>query len=192
MKKVISLMVGIVVILAIAATPVSAAKKDTKAPVITKTNPVDYGTEVMIDGSILIRFSETVQKGKNIGKITWKETETKSIGFTYEITDKFLKLTPKAALKYNTFYTVTITAAAVKDAAGNNFAKAYSFNFITEEDPAKAVNPSNSGKSLTYILELEATLDEELTEVKLAYFEAMLKQFGINATFRNVYLAEKK
>lgn len=191
MKKIISFLCIVLVLLTMT-TPVDAAKKDTKAPVITKTNPVDYGTDVMIDGTIIIRFNETILKGKNIAKIIFKENETKSIEFNYVIDGKFLKLTSKTSLKYNTFYTVTVPAAVVKDKAGNNFAKSYTYNFITEEDPAKASDKSSAKDGIKYIIELEATLYEELTDVKIAYFEKMLEQFGINASFKNVYLATQK
>ena len=192
MKKIISAIICVFLVLAAIQEPVAAAKKDTKAPVITKTNPVEYGTDAMIDDTITIRFNETILKGKNIAKITLLETETKKVGFTYEISGKFLKISPKEALKYNTFYTVTIPASAIKDAAGNNFAKTFSFNFVTEEDPSKGSNKKSSDKTLKYVIELEATLEEELTPVKIAYFEKMLEQFGINASFRNVYIADKK
>lgn len=192
MKKLISAFICIVLVLAVMSNPAAAAKKDTKAPAVTKTNPVEYGTDTMVDGTIIIRFSESILKGKNIAKITLLETETKKVGFTYEINGKFLKITPKEALNFNTFYTVTIPAAAVKDSAGNNFAKTYAFNFVTEEDPLKTSDKISSGKDIKYVIELEATLDEELTPVKIAYFEKMLEQFGINASFRNVYIADQK
>lgn len=189
MKKIISLLCMVLILMTVT-TPVDAAKKDTKAPVITKTNPVDYGTNIMAESTIIIRFNEAILKGKNISKISLKENETKSVSFTYEIKGNFLTLTPKTTLKYDTYYTVKIPAAAVKDTAGNNFGTSYSFNFVTESDPAKPSSDNSNKDGITYILEMEATLNEELTDVKIAYFEQMLLKFGINATFKNVTIAE--
>ncbi|HWT75976.1 MAG TPA: Ig-like domain-containing protein [Mobilitalea sp.] len=192
MRKIISLLCIILVLAAVMTTPAEAAKKDTKAPVITKTDPVDYATDIMIESTIIIRFNEAVQKGKNIAKISLKENETKSIEFTYEITGQFLKLTPKTQLKYDTLYTVTIPASAVKDKAGNNFAATYSFNFLTETDPSKASTETASTDGITYSIEIEATMQEALTPTKIAYFEQMLQKFGINATFKNVSIADQE
>lgn len=163
----------------------ATSKKDTKAPVITNTNPVNYATNVMVESTLLIRFNETVKKGKNIAKITLKEEETKKITFTYEISDKFIKLKPKSSLKYNTSYTVTIPAAALKDAAGNSLAKAYTFQFITEADPTKTVKATTDSADLKYVIELEVSMKELLNESMLTYVEQMLKKMGINAKFKD-------
>ena len=167
--------------------PIQAAtsKKDTKAPVITNTNPGNYTTNVMVESTLLIRFNETVIKGKNIAKITLKEEETKKITFTYEISDKFIKIKPKTSLKYNTSYTVTIPAAALKDAAGNSLAKAYTFQFITEADPTKAVKSTTDSTDIKYVIELEVSMKDLLNESMLTYVEQMLKKMGINAKFKD-------
>jgi len=190
MKRILSVLCA-AIMLAVMASPASAAGKDTKAPTITKTNPADCGSDVMIEAAITVRFGENIQKGKNIAKISLKESDLKSIGFTYEIKDNLLKITPKAKLKYNTIYTVTVPAAAVKDAAGNNLAKAYTFNFITETDPAKATQ-SEDPEAKKYILEIEASMDTELNETMIAYFTQILKNFGIDATFLDVKEVKEK
>lgn len=190
MKKIIS-MICIVLVLASMTSSVYAAKKDTKAPVITKTNPVDYATDIMIENTIIIRFNETIKKGKNIAKISIKENETKSIEFSYVIKDNLLELTPKTDLKYDTVYVVSIPAAAIKDTAGNNLKSNYAFNFITELDPSKATNVGTV-IGTKYVIEIEANLQEALTPVKISYFEQMLSKFGIDATFKDVRLEEQE
>lgn len=190
MKKFISI-ICVVIMLAIMTSPVSAAKKDTKAPTITKTNPIDCGSDVMIESTIIIRFSEKILKGRNIAKISLKESDLKSIGFTYEIKDNLLEITPKADFKYNTIYTVTVPALAVKDAAGNTLARAYTFNFITEISPAEAAKQSSNTENKKYIIEIEANLDGELTEAQIAYFSQILKNFGIDAAFLDIREADE-
>jgi hypothetical protein len=185
MKKLISFLCVMTILLSIT-MPVSAAKKDTKAPIITKTSPIDFGTDIMIESTIVVRFSEAIAKGKNFSKITIKESETKSVSYTCSIKDNLLKITPKANLKYDTSYTVTIPAAAIKDGAGNALKAAHTFSFITEKNPAKVTAGSGS-KEAQYVLEIGVILKEELTEAKLAYLSQLLDKFGITTTNVNIY-----
>lgn len=185
MKRIITFICLLLILLSITTAASAASKKDTKAPVITKTNPVDYDTNVMVDGSILIRFSEGIQKSTNIAKISLKESDLKKVTFTYEINDKFIVIKPKTNLKYDTIYTVSIPSAAVKDSSGNKLTKAYVFSFITEQDPAKAVT-GDEAEDYNYIVELEVHMDDELTETKTEYYTQLLKYLGIDAEFKNV------
>lgn len=189
MKKTIAFLCIITMLLTMT-TPVYAAKKDTKAPIITNTNPADYGTKAMIDGRILIRFSELIVKGKTIAKISLLEDESETTKFTYEIKDNYLIITPKSVLKYNTPYSVIIPKAAVKDKSGNNLAANYTFRFITETDPNKLTETPISEDKIKYTIELEALMQNELTEEMLDYFLLVLKTFGIEATVTDFYSAE--
>ncbi len=179
MKKIISL-ICTMLLLSLTVTPAEAAAKDTKAPTVTKTNPAADSADHMIEGTIVIRFSENILKGKSFSKITVK-AKTTGVKYTGEITGNLLKLTPGTKLKYNTAYTVTIPAAAVKDKAGNELKKAYIFNFVSEKDPAKeAAAPQTAGK-IKYRIELEAYLDHELTKRELEDFVGLLQMLGVEA-----------
>lgn len=61
MKKIITLFV-IVFLLVIMSCTVYAAKKDVKAPVVIKTNPVQNETDIMIEDAIIICFNEPVKR----------------------------------------------------------------------------------------------------------------------------------
>lgn len=191
MKKIISL-ICIFLMLSEMTTPAYAAKKDTTAPTITKTAPTDYDSDIMIESTIILRFDESIQKGKNIAKISLKESDLKEVKYTYEIKDNFLILTPKADFKYNTIYTVNVPAKAVKDTAGNNLAKDYYFDFITEVDPAEAASEEQKPDSIKYIMTIEATMDEELTDTKLEFYTQILNDFGIEAKFLDVQEEDDK
>ena len=184
MKKVIGLLCLLLVFMSATAYASAAAKKDTKAPVVTKTNPIDTDADVMIESSIYIRFSEAVVKGSKIKNITLKEAELKKVSYSYEIKDNLLILKPKSKLKYNSFYTVTIPAAAVQDAAGNKLAKEYSFSFLTEQDPAKA--EQEAAKKYKYLVELELNTDTKMTEEQFIFYASLLKGLGFDAGFRSV------
>ncbi len=184
MKKVIGLLCLLLVFMSATAYASAAAKKDTKAPVVTKTNPVDTDADVMIESSIYIRFSEAVKKGSKIKDITLKESDLKKVNYSYELKDNFLILKPKDKLKYNTFYTVAIPAAAVQDLAGNKLAKEYSFTFLTEQDPAK--EGQEAAKTYKYFVELELNTDYKLEEDQFTFYSTLLKSFGFDANFKSV------
>ena len=65
-------------------TPAYAAKKDTKAPLVMKTDPKEKATDIMIENRIVVRFSEKIKKGKALKQITLKGTGQKAITCTYE------------------------------------------------------------------------------------------------------------
>ena len=183
MKKIISILCGIALLISMA-SPAYAAAKDTKAPVITKTNPSDKSIDVMRESEVVLRFSENIKKSKTFDTISITSVLGKSITYTYEIKDNLLVITPKSDLTYNTDYTVNIPAGAVKDSAGNNLKKAYTFNFITEEDPkAKQVEEV---EGITYRIGLQATLQGEFTPALQSYLVQYLEMFGIKAKITEV------
>lgn len=190
MKKILAFFCVIAILVTISSpvsATVSSVKADTKAPTIVKTYPADGSKDVMVESSIMLRFSETLRKGKNIAKVTLKEAGTTKVEFTYELSGNLITITPDAKLKYNTLYTVTVPASAVKDKAGNNFAKMYSFTFLTEKDPADTKEEVKTG-SYQYILEIEANLDHKLTDIEVENFTQLLKGFGLDADISDYYL----
>lgn len=186
-KELLLLFISAALVISMSATGVfAAAKKDTAPPTVSKTNPVDYATDVMVDGHIQIRFSESIKKGSNISKITLKESDLTAVAYSYEIKDKFLTIIPKKNLKYGTAYTVNIPKGAVQDAAGNKLAKAFSFSFVTEEDPANA-KAREEGKAYKYLVELEVSMNEQLTDTMAGYYSLMLNKFmGFDAVFKSI------
>lgn len=183
MKKIISI-ICVVVLLISMATPAYAAAKDTKAPVITKTSPVDKATDVMRESEIVLRFSENIKKSKAFDTISITTVLGKTIAYTFELKDNLLVITPKDKLAYNTNYTISVPAGAVKDSAGNNLKKAYTFDFITEEDPK--TKPVEEVEGITYRIGLEATLQGEFTSALQSYLIQYLKMLGITAKITEV------
>ena len=183
MKKLITIVCTIAILLSWAPAA-HAAAKDTKAPTITKTSPVDKATNIMKECEIVVRFSELIKKGKTIDQINIISAVGKTVAYTYEIKDNLLVITPKTKLAYNMNYTVTIPSGAVKDAAGNILKKDKSFDFITEEDSKKQSDTVEEG--VTYEIGLEATLQGEITQVMQQYLVQYLKMLGIEAKITKV------
>ena len=183
MKKFITIVCTIAILLSCVPAALAAAK-DTKAPTITKTSPVDKATDVMKECEIVVRFSEFIKSGKTIDQINLISALGKTVAYTYEVKDNLLILTPQTKLAYNMNYTVTIPSGAVKDAAGNILKKDKSFDFITEEDPGKQSETVKEG--ITYDIGLEATLQGEITPVMQQYLIQYLKMLGIDAKITKV------
>jgi methionine-rich copper-binding protein CopC len=191
MKKIVSF-ICIIIILALMTTPVYAAKKDTTAPTITKNDPSKDSSDIMIEKTIVIRFSEKIVKGKNFSKIAVTGSGAKSIAVTCEITDHLLKITPEEDLSYNSVYTVILPAAAVKDKAGNCLKTRYSFSFKTEKDPKNVSEVTQTPEGMIkYILTMEANLDHELTDAELAEYVELLKALGFDASFTDYHKADE-
>ncbi len=183
MKKVISIVCMIALLIGMNSAAY-AASKDTKAPTITKTSPVDKATDIMRESEIVVRFSEKIKVGKTIDQIIIRSVAGKTIKYTYELKDNLLILIPSEKLSYNTNYTVTVPSGAVKDTAGNILKKDKSFDFITEEDPK--TQPAKATEGITYDIGLETTLQGEFTPILQQYLVQYLKMFGIEAKITKV------
>lgn len=106
---------------------------DTIPPTITSTNPSSNATGFSLTSPVTINFSETVLSAANFSGIYIKNLTT---GKTVSIGSKTINgssltiVQASSRLSKNT-YQVYIPAGAVKDAAGNNLATAYTYNFQT-------------------------------------------------------------
>lgn len=187
MKKAIVFLCIVLVLMGMTSTAF-AAKKDTKAPIVTKTNPQDKTGGIMKETSIVVRFSEDVVKGKAIKKLALTDGNGGTVKYTYEINDNLLTVTPKSDLKYRMAYTLVVPASAVKDKAGNALKEDYTLNFITEEDPS--AKKESADTAYKYNMVIEANLQGELTEGMQLYMIQYLKIFGIDAKIKKVELVK--
>ena len=115
--------------------------KDTIAPTVVSTSPVDNATIVAQGANLIVNFSEPVQKGS--GNITIKKLTDGSIPETIAVTasnitvnGNQLTINPTADLLANTNYYVEIANGAIKDSAGNNFTGITgnsTWNFLTAD-----------------------------------------------------------
>lgn len=105
--------------------------QDTTPPAVVSTDPANDATNVPVNKTLTVTFSEDVQEGPAYGSISVKDASGNAVAVTKSIAGKVLTIRPNADLAYSTKYTVTIPAGAVKDVAGNELAKAYVFSFTT-------------------------------------------------------------
>jgi predicted outer membrane repeat protein len=99
-------------------------------PKVTVTTPTNKKTNVSRTSSIVIKFSEIIKNSTYYNKITIKNSAGKTISLSKILsgTTLTIKTSKRSA---NTWYTVTIPQAALKDNAGNNLTATYTFKFKT-------------------------------------------------------------
>ena len=101
------------------------AGADVTPPTVTTLSPANNVTDVSINLTATITFSETMQKG--IGNITVKRLSDNAVVQTYNVASASVTVAGNnvsfpLTLVANTGYYVEVDAGAFKDLAGNNFA----------------------------------------------------------------------
>ncbi len=114
--------------------------RDTVAPIVSSTNPVNGATGVAV---ITASFSEAM----NASTLTTTTFAVRGPGatavtgtVTYNASTNIATFTPTSALAANTAYTATITTGA-KDAAGNALASNHVWNFTTSATASNQTAP---------------------------------------------------
>ena len=118
--------------------------KDTASPEVYSTDPVDGEAGVATDTAISVTFTEVIETGTAFGGITlgYDSTTTPISAF---IDSDTVNIPLDGPLAYETTYTVTMPAAAVKDGVGNEFETGHVFSFrtldITAPETSLTVEP---------------------------------------------------
>ena len=104
---------------------------DRTVPKIGSIYPKSSATGVSRTNTIKIKLSESIKSGVNWSKVYVKNLKTgKKISISKLIKGNMLYITTSKRSAY-TWYQVYIPASALKDAAGNNLAKGYTWKFKT-------------------------------------------------------------
>lgn len=119
--------------------------QDTTPPTVSSTDPASSATDVPVDKTITVTFSESIQEGVNFNNIVIKDASNNTVNVNLSINGASLHIDPQGDLVENQTYTVTVPLSAVKDYAttGNPFlSNGYSFSFTTGEDSGSPLPPS--------------------------------------------------
>jgi endonuclease/exonuclease/phosphatase family metal-dependent hydrolase len=124
---------------------------DVTPPVVSSLTPVNGSSNVSLNPTLSINFSETVQKGT--GSITIRNTSNASIVQSIDVTSASVSVTGSSAsiattIPYSSNVYVEVAAGAFRDLAGNNFAgisgsAVWRFTTIPPPVPVLAVSPSD-------------------------------------------------
>ncbi|MEW6183453.1 MAG: Ig-like domain-containing protein, partial [Bacillota bacterium] len=125
---------------------------------------------VPVNKTITVTFSENVLQGANFGDIALKDAGNNTVAATKSITGKVLTINPDADLFYNTAFTATIPAGAVKDAADNILASVYTFGFTTEQEnditapTVTGTDPANNATGVPVNKTITVTFSENVLQ----------------------------
>jgi len=103
---------------------------DTIPPTIVITNPSHGETDVIIDTTISLMFSESM----DISSVEDAVATSPSIDYSLSWEGSTLSISPETDLDYSTSYTITIATGAV-DEAGNGLAEEVELQFVTQRIP---------------------------------------------------------
>jgi methionine-rich copper-binding protein CopC len=115
--------------LTVAAAP--QPPQDTNPPAVASTDPANNATNVPVNKTITVTFTEDVQEGPQYAGISLVDDQNNAVTLQKSISGRVLTLKPVSDLAYYKRYTVTIPVGAVIDAAGNGLAQPCVFSFTT-------------------------------------------------------------
>jgi autotransporter family porin len=104
---------------------------DNIPPKVISTYPKNKATGCSRTANIYLKFSESIKSSVNWSKIVVKDKYGHKVAITKWISGNTLYIKTNSKRLSYSYYTVYIPSSAVKDNAGNNLAKSYTFKFKT-------------------------------------------------------------
>jgi predicted outer membrane repeat protein len=105
--------------------------KDTIPPKISSTSPKNGAKGISRTATIAIKFSEKIKNSSFWSKIMVKNSKGQTVKISKSISGTTLNIKTRTKRTANSWYTVTIPRAAIKDLAGKNLQANYTFKFKT-------------------------------------------------------------
>ena len=128
------------------------------APTIKTIDPSNKATNVAINKTIKVTFSESIKKGNY-----WIELNGggKTVPFTTSISGNILTITPTSNLTKGTKYTLIIHTGSVTDLSGNNVSL-YTSTFTTDSTAPtiKTIDPTNKATNVAVNKIIKVTFSE--------------------------------
>jgi len=116
--------------------------QDTTGPVVSGSDPANGAVDVPVNTTISISFSQNIQADINFDNVTIRKDGT-AIGHTSTINGNALSIIPSVILDYNSAFTLTIPAGAVKNLSGNGLTADFSLNFTTISNLSRTTSSSS-------------------------------------------------
>jgi methionine-rich copper-binding protein CopC len=166
---------------------------DTTAPTASTFSPADEATAVAIGASIVVTFSENIQRGA--GSIVLKKADGTTVE-TYgqastevTVSGSTLTINPVSDLSYSTGYKVEFAAGSVQDLAGNNYAGTTAYNFTTTASQSGGGKTSLAAKFWKDAIKTPSE-DRKVDAVNLTDAIGILKMIvGLSVNSNNVPLS---
>ncbi|MCP4348501.1 MAG: Ig-like domain-containing protein, partial [Desulfobacterales bacterium] len=142
-------------------------RPDTTPPTVSSTSPENGASDVSVDSSVIVTFSEPM-KSSAITTATFSVsngTDNIAGAVTYDGTTGAFN--PSENLEYNTAYTASVTTAA-KDLAGNPLENDYTWSFTTGPRPdttpptVSSTSPENGASDVSVDSSVIVTFSEPM------------------------------
>lgn len=150
-------------------TTIAELEGDTTPPAMCGSQPINNASDVPVNQTITLTFSESIIQGTSFDTIALQAGEVE-VPLNVTISRNTLTITPVTDLVYSTTYVLTIPAGAVKDLIGNALADTISLTFTTvkevEEppvDPAPTVvqtTPINNATNVAITQTIQIAFSE--------------------------------
>lgn len=148
---------------------------DTTAPVVNYTSPSNGTTNVDINVTISIVFSESMDATTiNTSTISMRDYSNNLVSGNVTYSGTTASFSADSALNYSTSYTVTVTTG-VQDLAGNALASTYQFSFATGS------NPDTTAPTVISTIPTDAAVGIVVSSVISANFSEAMNPATINA-----------
>ena len=124
--------------------------KDTTAPTVSSSVPVDDATDVAITANVTVTFSEAIDIA-SVSSASFKLTErgsSEAIEGSYNASGSGVTLNPTSDLAPSTTYTLTLSTA-ITDLSGNRLASGATISFTTASSGEDPVNDPATGSDTT-------------------------------------------
>ena len=165
----------------------TAAPIDNTPPTISSRNPVDNATNVAVNANVAITFSEDVSIA-NASQVRLRRSSNNSeVAASKTVSGRTLTINPSSNLANSTGYYITIGNAAIRDAAGNNFAGivgtgTYNFTTAAANTPPELLStiPTDDATDVAIDTDFEMTFNESLTV--FGGFVRLYKKQGATST----------
>jgi len=158
-------------------------------PYVSRTKPLDGETNVPLNTTIQIEFSEEMDDKATTGAISSVPSITGS--FQWDTSRKTLTWIPSANLLENQKYTIAISTLA-KDAEGENLQNPYTFSFTTKQvsdmTPPRVIktDPSNGktnvDKNSNITITFSEPMDQSATESAISLTPGEIVSFSWDNT----------
>ena len=154
-------------------------KADLTSPIVVSVGPVNGDEDVPITTNVSVTFSEQMDVNSAQNAFTLSEGLNVVSG-TFSWSGDTVTFNPNNDLSYNTIYYVTVSTDA-RDTAGNYLASAFTFEFMTAEEPLPDIKLVAIGDSITMgIQDVGLVKDYQLND----YPYLIAKQLGNEGKFK--------
>ena len=157
--------------------------RDTTAPTVTATKPVNDAVGAALNSTLSITFSEPINAATLTSTTVTVAGAGAAIAGSVTFSDSTATFTPAAALAGSTKFTVTITTG-VKDLAGNGLATDYVWSFTTAAPPdvtpptVVSRTPLNDAEKVALTVAPTVTMSEAMNLATLNTSTILLTKAG--------------